>query len=93
MTSETAPIGDGRTVLVAGATGDQGGTIARHLLADAASAGAAFPVFVGWRTRFLQNGALPVPWRHDPVMRLIAIDDIGRSPRWRSPGPTSARPQ
>jgi uncharacterized protein YbjT (DUF2867 family) len=27
--------------------------------------------------RFFQNGSLNVPWRHDLVMQLIAIDDIG----------------
>ncbi|MEJ3748642.1 NmrA/HSCARG family protein [Actinomycetes bacterium KLBMP 9797] len=41
MTNETALIGDGRIVLVAGATGNQGGATARHLLAD------------GWRVRAL----------------------------------------
>jgi NAD(P)-dependent dehydrogenase (short-subunit alcohol dehydrogenase family) len=54
----------GKTILVTGATGNQGGATARHLLAD------------GWH-RFFQNGSLNVPWRDDLVMQLIAIDDIG----------------
>ena len=27
--------------------------------------------------RFFQHGSLNVPWHEDPVMQLIAIDDIG----------------
>lgn len=35
-------------------------------------------------TRFFQNGSLNVPWRDDLAIQLIAIDDIGPSPRWPS---------
>ena len=54
--------------------------------------------------RFFQHGSLNVPWHEDPVMQLIAIDDIGpftalAFPQpdaclggpWRSPATSSPR--